>query len=104
MLCKTDSNKETVNKAMVWRVLSLFSGMAGTDVGFSEDVVVHRASVSVHWTSRPADTHGFVHLRRLPFETVFQNDILKDAKTIAELNGWAHNYVLRSIWELLAEN
>jgi DNA (cytosine-5)-methyltransferase 1 len=104
MLCKTDSKKGTTKKAMVWTVLSLFSGMAGTDVGFSEEVIVPRASVPVQWTSRPADTHGFVHLKRLPFETVFQNDILKDAKTIAELNGWAHNYVLRDIWELLAEN
>ena len=104
MPCKTDSNKGTGKKAMVWRVLSLFSGMAGMDVGFSEEVVVPRASVPVQWTSRPADIHGFVHLKRLGFETVFQNDILKEARTIAELNGWAHNYVLRDIWELIAEN
>jgi DNA (cytosine-5)-methyltransferase 1 len=89
---------------MVWTVLSLFSGMGGMDIGFSEEICVHRASVPVWWTSRPADIHGFVHLRPLPFETVFQNDILKEAQQIADLNGWSKNYVRRDIWELLAEN
>jgi DNA (cytosine-5)-methyltransferase 1 len=47
-------------------------------------------------------TDGFVRLKRLPFETVFQNDILPEAKRIAELNGWAHNYHLADIRDLLA--
>jgi DNA (cytosine-5)-methyltransferase 1 len=34
---------------------------------------------------------------------VFQNDILPEAKEIAELNGWAHNYHLQDIRDMLAE-
>ena len=86
------------------RVLSLFSGMGGMDVGFSEDVIVHRNSVPVEWIQEESGPPGFVKLKRLPFKTVFQNDILPEAKEIAELNGWANNYQLIDIWTLLADN
>jgi len=84
------------------KVLSLFSGMAGMDVGFAEQVVVRPESVDPAFIEGPAAIAGFVNLRRLPFETVFQNDILPEAKQIAEWNGWAHGYVLQDIRELLA--
>ena len=74
------------------------------DVGFAEECVVHQDSVPEEWVAKKATTPGFVHLKRLPFETVFQNDILPEAKRLADLNGWSHNYVLEDIRTLLAEN
>jgi len=88
--------------AQPYRVLSLFSGMAGMDLAFgSGDVTVHRDSVPAEWVDRPASTPGFVTLKKLPFTGVFQNDILRSAHQIAEQNGWAHNYVEEDIRELL---
>ena len=88
---------------MKYKVLSLFSGLAGLDAGFSEQVTVHRESVDKEFIESDASTPDFVNLKRLPFETVFQNDILKSAKEVAEWNGWACNYVLKDIRELLDE-
>jgi DNA (cytosine-5)-methyltransferase 1 len=87
-----------------YRVLSLFSGMGGMDIGFAEQVVVARDSVDEAYVSSPHDLQGFVNLARLPFEIVFQNDILPEAQAIATLNGWAHNYHLKDLRELLAEH
>jgi DNA (cytosine-5)-methyltransferase 1 len=89
---------------MPYRVLSLFSGMAGMDMGFSEQVIVRKESVPAEYIESPAEPEGFVNLKRLPFTTVFQNDILPEAKQLAELNGWASTYVLRDIRDLLQEN
>jgi len=86
------------------RVISLFTGMGGMDVGFSEQVIVPRQSVDESFIESDSDTPGFVKLKRLGFETVFQNDILPAAKKVAELNHWDHNYVLRDLRELLDEN
>lgn len=89
---------------MTYKVLSLFSGLAGLDLGFSERVIVHKDSVDEEFIESESPTKDFVHLKQMPFTTVFQNDILKSAKEIAEWNGWAHNYVLKDIRELLNEN
>ncbi len=85
-------------------MLSLFTGIGGMDVGFAEECIVHQDSVPEEWTVGPASTPGFVRLRRLPFEAVFQNDILPEAKRLAELNHWSHNYVLKDIRTLIEEN
>lgn len=80
------------------------------DVGFAEQVIVHRNSVSEEDIAPPEHPSlslplppGFVPLKRHPFHVVFQNDILPIAKQIAEWNGWASNYQLRDIRELLEE-
>jgi len=86
-----------------YRVISLFSGMGGMDVGFAEQVIVHRQSVQPDYIASDHAIPGFVNLKRNPFNTVFQNDILPEAKLVAELNGWDHNYVLQDIRELLAK-
>jgi DNA (cytosine-5)-methyltransferase 1 len=87
------------------RVLSLFSGMGGMDVGFAEQVVVHKNSIKdTSYIETPADTPDFVNLKRLPFDIVFQNDILPEAKKIAELNTWNHNFHLKDIRDLLKED
>lgn len=87
-----------------WKVLSLFSGMGGMDIGFSEQVVVHSQSVSSDFVEKPSTVPDFVNLKRLPFQTVFQNDILPAAKDLAELNSWNHNYHLKDIRDMLKEN
>jgi len=85
-------------------VLSLFTGMGGMDLGFSEQVVVCRESVHADYVDTDDEIPGFVRLKRLPFNIVFQNDILACAESIAGWNGWKHNYVLKDIRDLLNEN
>ena len=87
-----------------YKLISLFSGMGGMDVGFSEQVVVHKLSVQADYINSPHAIDGFVNLNRLPFDTVFQNDILPEAKLVCELNKWNHNFVLKDIRDLLKEN
>ena len=76
--------------------------MCGMDIGFAEQVVVHPSSVDPDFIE--SQIGNFANLKRQPFNTVFQNDILPEAKRIAELNHWDHNYHLKDIRELLAEN
>lgn len=88
----------------MYKLLSLFTGMGGMDAGFAEDIEVHKESVDERFVDRESCVDGFVHLKRLPFEIVMQNDILASAKKIAEWNGWSHNYVSKDIRTLLEEN
>ena len=87
-----------------YKVISLFSGMGGMDVGFAEQVIVHRESVQADYIASDYEIDGFVNLKRLPFTTVLQNDILPEAKRVAELNAWNHNFQLKDIRDLLKEN
>ena len=88
-----------------YKVLSLFSGMGGMDIGFAEQVVVRKESVQSDFIETPYENiDGFVNLKRLPFQIVFQNDILPEAKKVAELNGWNHNYTFKDVRELLKAN
>jgi len=96
-------NNQPVNK--VYRVISLFSGMGGMDVGFGEQVTVHKNSIQCEdYIESEYGIEGFVNLKRLPFITVLQNDILPEAKRIAELNHWDHNFHLKDIRNLLEDN
>ena len=63
------------------RVLSLFSGCGGMDLGFEGDFICHRRSVASHedWIAEELDA-CWVRLRRTRFRTVFANDILKEAQ------------------------
>lgn len=90
------------------RVVSLFSGMGGMDVGFTEQVVVHQDSITATTTKDMVESAydaipGFVNLRRLPFQIVFQNDILPAAKRLAELNHWDNNFHLKDVRDMLAD-
>jgi DNA (cytosine-5)-methyltransferase 1 len=88
-----------------YKVISLFSGMGGMDVGFAEQVIVHKNSVKENnYIETISSIPEFVNLKRLPFDIVFQNDILPEAKKIAELNKWDHNFHLKDIRDLLKEN
>ena len=87
-----------------YKVISLFSGMGGMDVGFAEQVIVHKNSVQADYIESDYEIDGFVNLKRLPFATVLQNDILPEAKRVAELNSWNHNFQLKDIRDLLKDN
>lgn len=77
---------------MVFQVISLFSGMGGMDIGFTESIVVHRNSISndmiKDFIEKEYHVEGFVKLKKLPFQIIFQNDILPIAKKIAIWNKW----------------
>lgn len=86
-------------------VISLFSGMGGMDIGFSEQVIAHSESIlSSEFIESDYTIPGFVNLKRLPFTIVFQNDILPAAKKVAELNKWNHNYTLKDIRDCITDN
>jgi DNA (cytosine-5)-methyltransferase 1 len=74
------------------------------DVGFAEQVIVHKNSVCREHIASASDVPDFVNLKRLPFEIVLQNDILPVAKRLVELNGWSHHFYLRDIREMIDES
>ncbi|MFI3301125.1 MAG: DNA (cytosine-5-)-methyltransferase [Candidatus Gastranaerophilales bacterium] len=70
------------SKAKTKKVLSLFSGCGGMDLGFEGGFEVHSSCVNeklnVHWIDK--SNNDFVMLKKTSFETVFANDILPFAK------------------------
>lgn len=95
---------DTIN----YSVLSLFTGIGGMDMGFGGDVIIHKNSIATDFTTNILSNYDaindFVKLKPKPFNVVFQNDILEGAKSICELNNTHHNYIVKSIYELLNEN
>lgn len=92
------------------RVLSLFSGCGGMDLGFEGDFICHRKSVSPQspWIQEVID-ECWVRLRRTRFRTVFANDILKEAQTAwlqyMDRFGYGKDvYNTRSIVDLVKEH
>jgi DNA (cytosine-5)-methyltransferase 1 len=83
----SDEKKET------WRVLSLFSGCGGMDLGFEGGFSVLQGSINEILTPHFIDkklNNGFVQLKTTKFKTVFANDILADAK-----NAWVNYFSKR---------
>jgi len=76
-----------------YKLLSLFSGCGGMDLGFDGDFMVHEKSVNpkyhVDFVQRK-DTGRMVWLRPTSFEIVFANDITRYGK-----NAWVHNFKKR---------
>ena len=62
------------------KVLSLFSGCGGMDLGFEGDFIAPFKSISPHpeWIKKQID-NDWVHLKPTNFSLVFANDILKEA-------------------------
>ena len=74
------------------RVLSLFSGCGGMDLGFEGGFSVFQSSINdtltPHFIDKIID-NNFIQLKKTRFKTVFANDILPDAR-----NAWI-NYFSR---------
>ena len=64
------------------RVLSLFSGCGGMDIGFEGNFVCLKRSINtmLHPDWITEDNGEWVKVKRTPFQTVFANDIRPDAK------------------------
>lgn len=65
------------------KVVSLFSGCGGMDLGFEGDLIVHKDSINE--TINPDFieenlSHDYVRLKSTKFQTVFANDILYEAR------------------------
>ncbi len=105
IIINEDKNKQEDKNNQIYKVMSLFTGMGGMDIGFAEEVIVHKNSIKEDNYIEKKDTiEDFVKLKKLPFEIIFQNDILPEAKRIAELNNWNHNFHLKDIRDMLKEN
>lgn len=75
------------------RVLSLFSGCGGMDLGFEGGFDVHKACINFEANEDFIDQFtdaNFVKLHRTQFETVFANDILDAAQT-----AWLHHFTTK---------
>ncbi|RYU94225.1 DNA cytosine methyltransferase [Emticicia agri] len=81
------------DKEGVLKVLSLFSGCGGMDLGFEGGFSVLQSSVNdiltPHFTDKKLKD-GFVKLKKTQFTTVFANDILPDAR-----NAWLNYFSKR---------
>jgi DNA (cytosine-5)-methyltransferase 1 len=64
------------------RILSLFSGCGGMDIGFEGGFKILRATLNtkIHAKWIESEDEKYYHLKETAFETVFANDIRKDAK------------------------
>ena len=63
------------------KVLSLFSGCGGMDIGFEGGFVCHSKSIPSKYVSKRID-NNWVQNKKLRFSTIFANDILPEAKSI----------------------
>lgn len=97
------------NKKSPLRVLSLFSGCGGMDLGFEGGFTVLKKSINrkinPHWHITKVDDN-WVKLPKNRFHTVFANDILQDAKTawtnyFSDKGVPASTYCLDSIVDLV---
>lgn len=70
------------------KVLSLFSGCGGMDIGFEGGFICHKKSIPNKFVQEIVD-ENWVKTKKLRFTTVFANDILNEAKIV-----WS-NYMKR---------
>lgn len=79
------------NKSL--RLLSLFSGCGGMDLGFEGDFIVHEDMINEKLTPdfiSKREEGNYVKLASTKFQTVFANDILQDAR-----NAWVNYFKKR---------
>ena len=64
------------------KLLSLFSGCGGMDIGFEGDFTVHERSINKNYCKSwiKEEENNFINLKPTSFKTVFANDILLEAK------------------------
>jgi DNA (cytosine-5)-methyltransferase 1 len=76
------------------KVVSLFSGCGGMDLGFEGDFIVHKDSVNEQLTPdfiAEVLENDFLKLKPTKFQTVFANDILQEAR-----NAWVNYFKKRN--------
>ncbi len=91
------------------KVLSLFSGCGGMDIGFEGGFVCLKKSINsiIHSDWIEDDFGSWVKVKKTGFETIFANDIRKDAKAawVSYFSKYYSNanerYVLESIVDLV---
>ncbi|MDD3772869.1 MAG: DNA (cytosine-5-)-methyltransferase, partial [Weeksellaceae bacterium] len=90
---KEKIKKENQKGKSTLNMLSLFSGCGGMDLGFEGGFSVLKSSVNEilnpDFISRELG-NNFVQLKKTRFQTVFANDILKDAR-----NAWVNHFSKR---------
>ncbi len=79
---------------MTKKVLSLFSGCGGMDLGFEGGFMAHPASINqaTHNTYVSQQKGNFIQLKQTSFETIFANDILECAQS-----AWTNHFSKRRI-------
>ena len=88
-----------------FKVISLFTGIGGMDMGFDGEVIVHKDSIiNKEFIDKPYTIKDFVVLKKNNFKCVFQNDILEGAKEVFKFNNDSSNYNTTSIYKLISEN
>lgn len=86
------------------KVLSLFTGIGGMDMGFDGEVIVHKDSIiNKEFIDKEYNIKDFVILKKNNFKCIFQNDILKGAKDVFGFNKNNSNYNTTSIYTLISE-
>ena len=99
---KNITKLEITNKL---KVISLFTGIGGMDMGFEDEVIVHKDSIiNKEFIDKPYNIKDFVVLKKNNFECVFQNDILEGAKEVFGFNKDNSKYNTTSIYTLISEN
>jgi DNA (cytosine-5)-methyltransferase 1 len=87
------------------KVISLFTGIGGMDMGFNGEVILHKDSIiNKEFIDKPYTINDFVVLKKNNFECVFQNDILEGAKEVFGFNSDNSKYNTTSIYKLISEN
>jgi len=86
------------------KVISLFTGIGGMDMGFDGEVITHNDSiVNKEFIDKLYTIKDFVVLKKNNFECVFQNDILEGAKEVFGFNNDNSKYNTTSIYNLISE-
>lgn len=89
------------------KILSLFSGCGGMDLGFEGDFHVHKNSINqkIHKEIKSSKTSDWICLPKTEFEVVFANDILREAKAsyvpFFQKRGSTHTFKRESIVDLV---
>jgi DNA (cytosine-5)-methyltransferase 1 len=87
------------------KVISLFTGIGGMDMGFDGEVIIHKDSIiNKEFIDKLYTIKDFVVLKKNNFECVFQNDILEGAKEVFGFNNDNSRYNTTSIYNLISEN
>ena len=93
-----------VNCNMNYKVVSLFSGVGGFGFGFGHKPIVHFKSIKNESIIESYNhKNGFVTLKPLPFDIVFQNDIIPNCKLVCQSNNMDSNYKIVDIRHLIEQ-